>query len=61
MHCPKCHILVAPNDPERVVRGEQVFHGKCLQEKPRQISMRLAGKPVQKQRYFRFVAAQMIH
>lgn len=28
--CPVCDITVAPNDPDKVVRGEHTYHGYCF-------------------------------
>jgi hypothetical protein len=64
MHCPVCHIVVAPHDPERVEKGDQVYHRGCLRkQQPKQIPLQLNCRAVQapKQKYFRFVVAQMIH
>lgn len=30
--CSKCHVVVAPFDPERVQRGLEIFHRGCLRK-----------------------------
>ena len=58
-YCPKCNLTVAPQDPDRVVKGNQTFHKNCLKKQEPVQVMQLI-RPA-KQRYFRFVAAQMVH
>ncbi len=30
VHCPVCHLAVAPFDPERVQKNLHVYHRPCL-------------------------------
>lgn len=32
MYCKLCNLLIAPHDPEQVVRGQHHFHGHCYRE-----------------------------
>ena len=41
VHCPVCHVAVAPFDPERVQKDLGVFHRACLQK----VRKQLEGKP----------------
>ncbi len=45
MYCGTCQTVVAPMDPEKVVRNGKVFHGGCA---PREtVAQRMAPVPKQ--------------
>lgn len=35
-HCPICHITVAPQDPDKVVRDDMSYHGHCWRTRGKQ-------------------------
>lgn len=63
VHCPVCHITVAPHDPERVQVELEVFHRSCLQKQRKEThhpdGTRKERQP--KQMFFRFNVAQTVH
>lgn len=51
-YCPRCHISIAPHDPDRVEKDGQAFHKRCL--KPRVRAKAIIGRePVQLSLEFR--------
>lgn len=38
--CPVCNLTVAPFEPERVVRSNEVLHGHCARKDTQQVARR---------------------
>ena len=59
MHCPKCQLTVAPQDPEKVMRGKEVFHRSCLNKAEQMEVAKSCHAP--RQGYFRFLVFRQVH
>lgn len=60
-HCPKCHVVVAPFEPDKVERNGQVYHHACA-PKPAAVQVKVqANHRGPNQSFFRFKAGVMVH
>lgn len=57
MKCSGCFLTVAPNDPEKIQKNLEVFHGNCYRrrqkEQQQEMQRQLVASPRRKEPYYR--------